>query len=145
MKAYLGNNSWEINKQILIHVSVPPYSGIKTVVSVELRRCSRCRQKVMKLIATIEGITSIVLNPEKNTVTVVGEADPVRIIKSVRKFRESADIVSVGPEKEGKKEEKKEKETKDDVSHAPILCHRCNVWHHWYVTVEDGYSHCSIL
>lgn len=43
----------------------------KTIVSVELR-CSKCRQKVMKLIATIEGITSIVLDPSKKTVTVIG-------------------------------------------------------------------------
>ncbi|TKY57689.1 inositol-pentakisphosphate 2-kinase [Spatholobus suberectus] len=116
----------------------------KTVVSVELR-CSRCRQKVMKLIATVEGITSIVLDPDKNTVTVIGEADPVRIIKNVRKFRKSATIVSIGPPKEEKKEEKKKEEKKDDVSGTPNLFQRCDVWHHWYVTVEDGYSHCSIM
>ncbi|KAL9358029.1 hypothetical protein Peur_051282 [Populus x canadensis] len=58
----------------------------------------------MKLIATIEGITSIVLDPSKNTVTVIGEADPVKIICKVRKFRKSASIMSVGPPKEEKKD-----------------------------------------
>ncbi|WVY92203.1 hypothetical protein V8G54_037717 [Vigna mungo] len=93
----------------------------KTVVSVELR-CSKCKRKVMKLIATVAGINSIVLDPDKNTVTVVGEADPVRIIKNVRKFRKSATIVSFGSSKEEKKEHKKDvrkeekkKEEKRDV------------------------------
>lgn len=130
----------------------------KIVVSVELV-CSRCRLRVMKLIATVEGITSIVLDPPKNTVTVIGEADPVRIIKKVRKFRKSATIVSIGPppkeekkeeKKEGKKEEKKE-EKKDEkkvvantpIAQSPKVCHSCHVW---YVIPEDHYySYCSIM
>ncbi|KAJ4701980.1 Heavy metal-associated domain [Melia azedarach] len=80
----------------------------KTIVSVKLP-CSKCRQKVMKLIAKIEGITSIVIDPSKNTVTVIGEADPVKVIKKVREFRKCASIVSIGPLKEEKKEEKRRK------------------------------------
>ncbi|KAJ9186548.1 hypothetical protein P3X46_002107 [Hevea brasiliensis] len=118
----------------------------KTVVSVELL-CSKCRQKVMKLIATIEGITSIVLDPSKNTVTVIGEADPVKIINKVRKFRRSATIVSIGPAKEEKKEDKdslkKEMIVKEMiVPYAPRACQRCDVW---YVVGDDFYSYCSIL
>ncbi|XP_075633704.1 heavy metal-associated isoprenylated plant protein 2-like [Castanea sativa] len=107
----------------------------KTVVSVELL-CSKCRKRVMKLIATIEGINSIVLDPSKKTVTVIGEADPVKIIKKVRKFRKSAEVVSVGPPKEEKKDEKK------DVFNTPKTCQRCDVW---YVIGEDYYSYCSIM
>lgn len=106
----------------------------------------------MKLIATVEGVTSIVLDPAKNTVTVVGEADPVRILNKVRKFRKSATIVSVGPNAppKEKKEETKKEEKKVAVvvvpDQAPNFCQRCDVWHHWYVTVEDhGYNYCSIL
>jgi len=100
----------------------------------------------MKLIATVAGINSIVLDPDKNTVTVVGEADPVRIIKNVRKFRKSATIVSFGSSKEEKKEhQKKEEKKKDVVSRTPNLCQRFDVWHDWYVTVDEGYSHCSIM
>lgn len=91
----------------------------------------------MKLIAKIEGITSIVIDPSKNTVTVVGEADPVKIIKKVREFRKSAAIVSIGPVKEEKKEEKKDVL----ISVAPKICQRCDVW---YVVGED-YSYCSIM
>ena len=112
----------------------------KTVVSVELL-CSRCGQKVMALISRLEGITSIVLDTSKNTVTVIGEADPVRIIGKVRKFRKTATIVSIGPPKEEKKEEKEEK--KDVVPYPSSTCKRCDVW---YVVAEDAYTHyCSIM
>ena len=91
----------------------------------------------MKLIAMIEGITSIVLDPSKNTVTVVGEADPVKIINKVRKFRKSARIESIGPPKDEKKDEKK-----DAIPYTPKTCQRCDVW---YVINEDPYRYCSIL
>ncbi|KAK3425349.1 heavy metal-associated isoprenylated plant protein 2 [Eucalyptus grandis] len=110
----------------------------KTIVSVELL-CSKCRLKVMKLVATIEGITSIVLDPSKNTVTVIGEADPAKIIKKVRKFRKSAHFVSIGPPKEDKKDEKKDVV----IPQTPKTCQRCDIW---YVVAEDGfYNYCSIL
>ncbi|XP_042991482.1 heavy metal-associated isoprenylated plant protein 2-like isoform X1 [Carya illinoinensis] len=114
----------------------------KTVVSVVLL-CSKCRQKVMKSIATIEGITSIVLDPSKNTVTVIGEADPVRIIKQVRKFRKTATVVSVGPAKEEKKDEKKDSVVKESVvTCVPKTCQRCDLW---YVVADDYYNRCTIM
>ncbi|XP_039052876.1 heavy metal-associated isoprenylated plant protein 32-like [Hibiscus syriacus] len=108
----------------------------KTVLSVELF-CPKCRQNVMKVISDIVGITSIVLDASKNTVTVTGEADPFKIIKKVRKFRKHASIVSIGAAKEEKKEEKK-----DIVIYSPNTCLRCEVW---YVVRDDFYHHCSIL
>lgn len=82
----------------------------------------------MKLIATVAGINSIVLDPDKNTVTVVGEADSVRIIKNARKFRKSATIVSFASSKEEKKQHKKDvrkqekkKEEKRDVMFALLV------------------------
>ncbi|RXH91169.1 hypothetical protein DVH24_020192 [Malus domestica] len=121
---------YELDKKI-----VNCYNQMKTVVSVELL-CSKCRKKVMKLIATVEGITSIVLDPSKNTVTVTGDADPVKIIGKVRKFRKNAMVVSIGPPQTEKKDEKK------DVPYTPKVCQRCDVW---YVIAEDGYSYCSIM
>ncbi|KAJ4965700.1 hypothetical protein NE237_017549 [Protea cynaroides] len=121
----------------------------KTVVSVELL-CSKCKKKVMKLIAGIEGINSIALDPSKSTVSVTGDADPFEIIRQVRKFRKSAKFVSVGPPKDEKNEkneknEKKEKKEKKDISPCvsiPNTCQKCNVW---YVVREDDYNYCSIL
>ncbi|PPD81863.1 hypothetical protein GOBAR_DD21220 [Gossypium barbadense] len=65
----------------------------KTILSVELL-CPKCRQKVMHVISELVGITSITLDPSKNTVMVTGEADPFKIIKKVRKFRKHASINS---------------------------------------------------
>lgn len=95
----------------------------------------------MKLVAMIEGITSIVLDPSKNTVTVVGEADPVKIINKVRKFRKSATILSVGPPKDEKKDDKKDQK-KDVILCPPKTCQRCDVW---YVINDDRYHYCSIM
>ncbi|KAF8024299.1 hypothetical protein BT93_F1478 [Corymbia citriodora subsp. variegata] len=93
----------------------------------------------MKLVATIEGITSIVLDPSKNTVTVIGEADPAKIIKKVRKFRKSARFVSIGPPKEDKKDEKKDVV----IPQTPKTCQRCDVL---FVVPEHGfYNYCPIL
>ncbi|KAG7024186.1 hypothetical protein SDJN02_13000, partial [Cucurbita argyrosperma subsp. argyrosperma] len=63
--------------------------------------------------------------PPKNTITVIGEADPVKVIKKVRKFRKYAAILSVGPAKEEKKDGKKE--SKDVISHLPKTCCKCDV------------------
>lgn len=96
----------------------------------------------MKLISSIEGVNSIVLDPSKNTATVIGEADPVRIIKKVRKFRSSAQIVSIGPPKDEKKDEKKD-DKKDIIMPAlPRTCQKCDVW---YVVGQDYYTPCNIL
>jgi inositol-pentakisphosphate 2-kinase len=109
--------------------------------------CSKCRKKVMKLIATIEGITSIVLDPSKNTVTVIGEADPVKIICKVRKFRKSAAITSIGPPKEEKKDDPYKKDVMKDtkgmvIPYTPKTCQRCDVW---YVVNDDFYSYCTVM
>lgn len=102
----------------------------------------------MKLVATVEGITSIVLDPSKNTVTVTGEADPVKIIHKVRKFRKSASVVSIGPPKPEEKKDEKKDGQKDGhglglVPYVPKTCQRCDVW---YVVAQDGYySYCSIM
>ncbi|KAG1342817.1 putative Heavy metal-associated domain [Cocos nucifera] len=104
----------------------------KTVVSVDLL-CTKCKKKVMKLVAGIEGIDSIVLAPSKGSVTVIGDADPSEIIRKIRKFRKSAQFVSIGPPKE---------EKKDTDPRFPRVCQKCDVW---YVIGEDDYNYCSIL
>lgn len=95
----------------------------------------------MKVISDVVGITSIVLDPSKNTVTVTGEADPVKIIKKVRKFRKHASVVSIGAAKDEKKDEKKD-DRKDLMIYTPKTCQKCDVW---YVVGDDLYNYCSIL
>lgn len=135
----MSENSSDI--YIYTHNVSPIFGLQKTVVSVDLL-CSKCRMKVMSLISKIEGINSIVLDPAKSTVTVIGEADPVCIIKQVRKFRRSAQITSIGPPKEEKKEEKKDDKKDPLFCSLPKTCQRCDVW---YVINDDYYRNCNIL
>lgn len=109
---------------------------MKTVISVDML-CSKCKKKVMKLIARIEGVNSIVLDSSKGLATIIGDADPFEIIKKMRKFRKSAEFVSIGPQKEEKKDEKK-----DAAPSLPSTCQKCSVW---YVVAEDDREWCSIL
>lgn len=98
----------------------------------------------MKLIASIEGIISVVLDPSKNIATVIGEADPVKIIKQVRKFKRSAMIVSIGPPKEEKKDEKKDDKFVSSqilIHSLPKICQGCDAWY----VVREEYHICSIL
>lgn len=91
------------------------------------------------MIAKIEGINSVTLDSSKNLVTVVGDADPVCIIRNIRKFRKSAVFVTIGPFKEEKKDEKK-----DIVDNIPRTCQKCDTW---FIIREDDYYYnpCSIL
>ncbi|KAF5182278.1 hypothetical protein FRX31_028135 [Thalictrum thalictroides] len=86
----------------------------------------------MKLVADIEGINSIVADSSKSTLTVVGEADPVKIIKNVRKYRKSAQIVSIGapPKQDEKKDEQfirteKFSMVQKTVLKVNITCKKC--------------------
>ena len=66
-----------------------------------------------------------------------GEADPVKIIKKVRKFRKHASIVSIGAAKDEKKDD-----WKDLMIYTPKTCQKCDAW---YVVGDDLYNYCSIL
>lgn len=69
----------------------------KIVLKVGLN-CEKCKRKVMKIVAGIEGVDSIAFDDKDNKVTVIGNADPVGLTDSLRKIG-SADLVSVGPSK----------------------------------------------
>lgn len=55
----------------------------------------------METIAGIEGVVSIDVDEKDRKITVIGDADPVCLTASLRKFG-FADLVSVGPSKEPK-------------------------------------------
>lgn len=92
------------------------------------------------MIMVITGVNSVAADSSKNTVTVIGEVDAVEIMKNLRKFRKSAQIVSVGP---NTKEEEKHENTDKSVS-FPASCRCCEVW---YVDDHRYYQNdsCSIM
>ncbi|PIN27204.1 Copper chaperone [Handroanthus impetiginosus] len=73
----------------------------------------KIKQKVMKMVFSLQGLESISFDQKDKMLTVTGHMNPEDLVAKVEKVC-STDIVSVGPAKEPKKEEPKKKETKND-------------------------------
>lgn len=92
------------------------------------------------------GIKSLELDEEKCTLTVVGTADVVDIVKELKKVKKAADVVSVGDNKNKKKEEEKCKE-------LALCCAACRTmgfgsfrsFPSKLVYVEEPSSGCTII
>nr|AEV41002.1 putative heavy metal transport/detoxification protein [Oryza minuta] len=76
------------------------------------------KQKAIKAVSTLHGIDMISMDMKGQKLTVVGDVDPVDVVGKLRKGWPSASLLSVGPAKEEKKEEKKPEE-KDDKKPEP--------------------------
>ncbi|KAG6483114.1 heavy metal-associated isoprenylated plant protein 2-like isoform X2 [Zingiber officinale] len=119
----------------------------KIVLKVSIM-CSKCEVCVMSTIAKFDGITSMALDKEKSTVTIVGIVDVVLIVKALRKAKKPAEIVTVGePDKpdSGKKpdaEKKKPDAEKkpDPYKDLPPHCKACT-----YVVYDDYQSNQCII
>ncbi|KAH9606453.1 hypothetical protein KSS87_002851 [Heliosperma pusillum] len=68
----------------------------KTVLKVDVS-CERCKQQVFSIVSGLEGVNKLEADPEKNTLMIIGDADPYAIIKCLRKAGKNAQFVSVGP------------------------------------------------
>nr|ABK22997.1 unknown [Picea sitchensis] len=80
----------------------------------------RSRTKAMKAVAEC-GVDSITTDMKEGKITVVGEADPVRLAKKLRKLGYRAELLSVEEKKEEKKPaaEKKPEEKKPAAEKKP--------------------------
>ncbi|CAD6260179.1 unnamed protein product [Miscanthus lutarioriparius] len=79
----------------------------KVVLKISAMSDEKVKQKAMETVADIYGINSIAADHKDQKMTVIGEMDTVLIAKKLKKFGK-IDVVSVGPAKEEKKDEKKE-------------------------------------
>ncbi|XP_059651339.1 heavy metal-associated isoprenylated plant protein 39-like [Cornus florida] len=71
------------------------------------------KRKALKTVSSLLGIDSISIDMKDKKLTVTGTADPVKVASRLRKFW-PADILSVGPAQEPKKEEPKKEEPKKE-------------------------------
>ncbi|KAG6533913.1 hypothetical protein ZIOFF_007791 [Zingiber officinale] len=94
----------------------------KIVLKVSIM-CNKCAVCVMSIIAKFDGITSMVLDKDKSTVTIVGTVDAVLIVKALRKAKKLAEIVTVGqPDKPADDKKPGTGKKPDDAEKKPELC-----------------------
>ncbi|KAJ8752857.1 hypothetical protein K2173_008592 [Erythroxylum novogranatense] len=100
------------------------------------------KNKVMKAVSRLSasGIESISVEMKAGKLTVVGDIDPVYVVKKFRKFCR-LEILSVAPAKDDeKKKEEKEKE-KDKDSHLAYSYYYPN---YYYRVIEENPNACII-
>ncbi|KAK9944093.1 hypothetical protein M0R45_009677 [Rubus argutus] len=92
--------------------------------------CQICKTDVLKAIAKL-----IVVDGQKGTLNVVGDVDPVLVVKRLRKAGKVAEIISVGPLKSLEPKEP------PPVFLLPPCCNQCQLV---VVSYFDG-GVCNIL
>ncbi|KAK7380378.1 hypothetical protein VNO78_32888 [Psophocarpus tetragonolobus] len=89
----------------------------KVVLKVELYD-DKIKKKAMRAVSGISGVESVSVDMKDQKMTIIGDVDPVQVVGKLRKFCH-AEILSVGPAKEEKKEEPKKEEKKPDPKKDP--------------------------
>ncbi|XP_030453974.1 heavy metal-associated isoprenylated plant protein 39-like [Syzygium oleosum] len=83
----------------------------KVVVKLFTMNDEKTKQKAIEAVADVYGVDSIAADLKEQKLTVIGDMDSMAVAKKLKKIGK-VDIVSVGPAKAEKKENKKE-ENKD--------------------------------
>ncbi|CAL0333288.1 unnamed protein product [Lupinus luteus] len=84
----------------------------KVVLKVELYD-DRIQTKAMQAVSGISGVESLSLDKKDSKFTLIGDIDPVKVVRKLKKLCH-VEIVFVGPAKEEKKEEPKKEEKKPE-------------------------------
>ncbi|CAL2276005.1 unnamed protein product [Prunus armeniaca] len=110
------------------------YIPQKTVIKVTIN-CQLCKKDVLKAVTKLPGIDTVAVDGQKGTLTVVGDVDPVLVVKRLRKIGKTAQIISVGPPKPP--------EPKPSLLLLPPCCNQCELVGFRYAPYDGGL--CNIL
>ncbi|KAJ9679543.1 hypothetical protein PVL29_021456 [Vitis rotundifolia] len=111
----------------------------------------KAKQKAMKNVSSLPGVTSISMDMKDKKLTVIGDVDPVCVVGKLRKSCHT-EILSVGPAKEPEKKEpkkpkKEEKDPKDQWADFVKARQAYSPYYapHYYIrSVEEDPNACVI-
>ncbi|KAL1812989.1 hypothetical protein ACET3Z_023054 [Daucus carota] len=127
----------------------------KVVIRVDMSDPKKSRAKAMKIAATFSGVESVAIKgDDKDKLEVIGEEiDTVVLARLLRKSVGRADLISIGPVKDDKKDKKDEVKIKPKLQvygsnypHNYYYCEPVPSYQHVYET-RDSYNdpNCSIM
>nr|ABK23023.1 unknown [Picea sitchensis] len=94
-------------------------SNMKKMVFRVALENEKSKRRAMRAVAGV-GVESVAVDLREGIMTVIGDADPVFLAKKIRKLGFFAELLSVGPAKEEKKEAEKKMESKRDIANKGI-------------------------
>ncbi|KAI3676121.1 hypothetical protein L1987_85720 [Smallanthus sonchifolius] len=105
---FCGVNAWYTTVVSMIQ-------GVEKEMKIKVNMHSaKCRKDVMKIVTKLSGVDQVSVDLPKEMLVVIGDVDPVCVARCLRKKRWFAEIVSVGPKKD----------KKDENKTIPLIC--CN-------------------